>query len=172
MTPQEHNKTLGICHLVYGGLHTLLTFVMLLFFFFFFAAVSQTAPKDGGPPPEFFLPFGAAFLGFIFVITLLFTLPAFVAGYALLKRKSWARMASLVAAVFEAMNVPIGTAVCIYSFWFMLSEPGKQLYDRAAQMGVRPSLHDAPPPAWWREASAAAQRERESTQPPADWRKQ
>ncbi|HYX40566.1 MAG TPA: hypothetical protein VE821_02655, partial [Pyrinomonadaceae bacterium] len=65
MTPQEHNKTLGICHLVYGGLHTLLTFAMLLFFFFFFAAVTQTTPKDGGPPPELLLPIGAGFLLFI-----------------------------------------------------------------------------------------------------------
>src|SRR5205085_12684214 len=71
MTPQEHNKTLGICHLAYGGLHTLLTFAMLLFFFFFFAAVSQTAPKDGGPPPELLLPIGAGFLLFIFLLTLL-----------------------------------------------------------------------------------------------------
>jgi len=130
MTPQEHNKTLGICHLVYGGLHTLLTFAMLLFFFFFFAAISQTAPKDGGPPPELLLPIGAGFLLFIFLLTCLFTLPAFIAGYALLKHKPWARMASLVAAVFEAMNVPFGTAVCVYSFWFMLSDPGKQLYER------------------------------------------
>ena len=92
------------CH----RLHTLLTFAMLLFFFFFFAAITQTAPKDSGPPPELLLPIGAGFLLFIFLITLIFTLPAFIAGYALLKHKPWARIASLVAAVFEAMNVPMG----------------------------------------------------------------
>ena len=154
MTPQEHNKTLGICHLVYGGLHTLMMLAMLIIFFFFFAAMSQTAPKDGGPPPEFFLPFGAAFLGFIFLITFLFTLPAFIAGYGLLKRKPWARTASIVAAVLEAMNVPIGTAVCVYSFWFMFSDEGKRFYEQVGREGApRAALYEAPPQPWWHDAT-------------------
>jgi hypothetical protein len=136
MTPEEHNKMLGICHLVYGGLHTLLTFALLLFFFFFFAAIAQTTPtKPDDPPLEFLLSIGAGFFIFIFLVTTLFTVPALIAGYALLKRKPWARMASIIAAVFEAMNVPFGTAVCVYSFWFMLSEQGKQLYEQK-QFGV------------------------------------
>ena len=31
MTPEEHNKTLGILHLVYGAFHALLLLVIFLF---------------------------------------------------------------------------------------------------------------------------------------------
>jgi hypothetical protein len=141
---------------------------MLFFFFFFFAAMTQTAPKGDGPPPEFFLPFGAAFLFFIFFVTLLFTLPAFIAGYALLKRKPWARTASIVAAVLEAMNMPIGTAVCIYSFWFMFSDEGKRFYEQVATEGTpRPALYEATPRPWWHDAPP---KEREPVRQREDWR--
>lgn len=162
MTPQEHNKTLGICHLVYGGFHSLIMLAMALFFIFF----ASVMPPNG-PPPAFFLLFG----GFFFIYSLIFTVPAFVAGYALLKHKPWARTASIVAAVLEAMNVPIGTAVCIYSFWFMFSEPGKQFYEQTAgQAGTPRALHDAPPqPAWWREQPVRGTHEPARPQPP-DWR--
>lgn len=129
MTTLEHNRMLGICHLVYGGLNILMLLAMLCFFFFFFTVMAHAVPKNGQPPPAFLLPFGTAFMGFIFLISFLFALPPLIAGYALLKRKPWARMASIVAAVLEAMSVPIGTAVCIYSFWFMFSDQGKRFYE-------------------------------------------
>ena len=165
MTPQEHNKALGICHLVYGGLHTLMLLAMVMIFWGFARIV-----PPGGPPPEFFLLIGMVML----VFNLIFTFPSFVAGYALLKRKPWARTASLIAAVLEAMSVPIGTAVCIYSFWFMLSEPGKRLYERPELAArARASLHDASPQpaAWWREPAEAAQAEPVQP-PPTGWREQ
>jgi hypothetical protein len=160
MTSQEHNKTLGICHLVYGGLHTLMMLAMVGFFIFFAAVM----PPDG-PPPAFFLLFGV----FFFIYSLIFTVPAFVAGYALLKRKPWARTASIVAAVLEAMNVPIGTAVCVYSFWFMFSDAGKQFYEQVARAGgaARGELHEATARPWWQDAVA---QEREPVDQRASWR--
>lgn len=139
MTPEEHNRALGICHLVYGGLHTLLMFAMALFMFAFLRMIPN---EPHALPPQIFLIFGILFLFY----SLFFTLPSFVAGYAMLKRKSWARTASIIAAVLEAMNVPIGTAVCIYSFWFLFSDAGRAMYDNKAADARRPySLHDAPP---------------------------
>jgi hypothetical protein len=44
MTTEEHNKTLGICHLVYGGLSTLMMFAVL-----FFIGAAFLIP-EGGPP--------------------------------------------------------------------------------------------------------------------------
>jgi hypothetical protein len=57
--------------------------------------------------------------------------PSFTAAYALLKRKSWARVAAIVAGVVSAMNVPLGTAACAYSLWFFLGDNWKEIYHPA-----------------------------------------
>jgi hypothetical protein len=66
--------------------------------------------------------------GLIFLIYLAITLPSFVAGYALLKRRSWAKTASIIAAIVESMGFPFGTALCVYSLWFCFGDAGKSLY--------------------------------------------
>ncbi len=163
MTPQEHNKMLGIFHLVYGGFTALLMLAMMAFIFFIVASMPQ-----GGPP---FAPF--MFMGvFLFIYSLIFTLPSFVAGYAMLKRKSWARTAAIVAAVMETMSMPLGTAVAVYSFWFMFGDAGKRFYAQTAvetegAFRAAPMLHEPPPPPWWQEAQA---RERAPVRPQQDWR--
>lgn len=171
MTAEEHNKTLGICHLAYGGLMFLMMLAVLIFMWAFLGA--RPGVPDSGLP--------AAFLGLYFAFMLLYTLvltvPSFIAGYAMLKRKKWARMASLIAAVFELMSFPFGTPVGIYSFWFMLSETGKSLYVApSAPSGTRPySLYDTPPqPASDWNAQTSFGREREYAPPaqPPDWRNQ
>lgn len=165
MTPEDHNKALGICHLAYGGLSTL----MMLAVLFFFGAIFLSIPGDG-PPVGFVM----LMLGFIMAWSFIFTLPSFVAGYAILKHKSWARTASIVAAVVETMSVPLGTAVAIYSFWFMFSDAGKAMYDKQFTSPQRPyALRDTPPPpaSGW-DAWKNREREREYVPPPQppDWR--
>ncbi len=171
MTPQEHNRNLAIGHFVYAGLHTLLMLGMAAFFWFFMSAVPN------GPPASVMM----FLISFVVLFNLFFTLPSFVAGYAMLKRKPWARTASIVAAVLEAMNVPVGTAVCIYTFWFLFSDAGKLMYDKNYQPHHAASDHyalrDAPPlppdfAGWGTIPTHAPQRETEYTPPvqPPDWR--
>src|SRR5262245_2540251 len=95
---------------------------MLAFMTVMFAAI----PGPGAPPPAFM----AVMWIFMGGLYSLMTVPSLVAGYALLKRKSWARTAAIIGAVTAAMSFPTGTAVCVYTFWFLFSEPGKLLYDR------------------------------------------
>ncbi len=165
MTPQEHNKMLGIFHLIYGAFSGLLMLAIVAFMFFLAAA----APQDG----PVFAPF--MFMGvFFFFYALVFTLPSFVAGYAMLKRKAWARTASIVAAVVETMSMPIGTAVAVYSFWFMFSDVGKRFYEQVAgeadgSYRAAPALSEAPPRPWWQDAHAR-ERVREPVKPQQDWR--
>ena len=171
MTTEEHNKALGICHLVYGALSTLMILAILLMF----GAIIFSIPDgpEAGPPKALMLIISL----FMLIYTLIFTLPSYLAGYAMLKHKPWARTASIVAAVLETMSFPIGTAVAVYSFWFMFSDAGKALYSGSqARTPQRPySLHDAPPqPAAGWNAQTSYGREREYTPPaqPPDWRDQ
>jgi hypothetical protein len=142
MTPEQHNKYLGISHLAYGAFFLLLTGAMMAIFLALIIAVPK-APDD--PPPIFFVPIMLLFL----VIYCAMMLPSFIAGYGLLKRRKWAKTASIVAGVISGMSFPLGTAVCIYTFWFLFSEPGKTLYDR-------PAYALPPPPPRWDPVTCAA----------------
>lgn len=65
--------------------------------------------------------------GFIFLISV----PGIIAGVGLLTYRPWARMLTLVVAVFELLNVPLGTALGIYTFWVLLNERTKPLFSPA-----------------------------------------
>lgn len=118
-------------------------------------------PDPQGPPPGFMLimwVFFGAFYGLMLA-------PNFVAGYALLKQKRWAKVAAIVGAVTSAMSFPIGSAVAAYTFWFLFSDPGKLMYDK-------PKTALPPMPPNWNAASTQQTREHQyvpPTQPP-DWR--
>jgi len=95
----------------------------------------------------------------------------------MLKYKPWARTASIIAAVLEVMSVPIGTAVGVYSFWFMFSDAGKALYDKNSVYQQRPyALHNAPPPPpasdWNAQTSYGREHEYVPPTQPPDWRGQ
>jgi len=172
MTAEEHNKALGICHLAYGGLFTLL---MLAMFGFMFVIFSTIPTQPGAPDENFPLVIMPIFFIFMMIYMVFFALPSLIAGYAMLKHKPWARTASIVAAVMETMSFPFGTAVAVYSFWFMFSDAGKALYaTNNARTQERPfALNDAPPPpaADWN-AQTSYGREHEYSPPaqPPDWR--
>jgi hypothetical protein len=163
MTPQEHNKYVGIAHLIYAGLHVLIMLVSFVFMGFIFANIFGQARELGSPSPP-------ALMGVIFVlvavINILTTIPSVVAGFALLKRKSWAKIAGIVGGAVAAMSFPVGTAVAVYTFWFLFSEPGKLLYDKNAGTLPPPPLQE------WQRPTLHQTTEREPEVPvsPPDWR--
>jgi hypothetical protein len=169
MTSEEHNKTLGILHLVYGGLNALML-VVAAFISLPVIYVLINEPGRSAPPFGFFL----LAVGACLLVALLLFIPALVAGYGLLKRKSWARTAGIVAAILMALNIPFGTALAVYSRWFLLGSRGTQLYEGESARFARYALGDAPPQPVSDWVEQDRQREREPvyvppTQPP-DWR--
>jgi hypothetical protein len=124
MTPEEHNKYISWTFLANGLFQGAMLLLIFGFFILFFAF--------GGPPDD---NFPVAFFAFFFSVVLLIHLalisPNFIAYYGLKNRKPWARVASIVAGVMGAMNVPIGTAACVYALWFFFGEDWKTLYPEA-----------------------------------------
>ena len=123
MTDQEHNKYLAAAFLVHGCMQVMVLVLVGFIMLAFIAAIPKRETADFPP----FAIFGIA-MAVVFAILLAFSLPSFIAGYGLWKRKPWAKPAGLVGAVFAAMHFPIGTAVCAYAFWFLLGEGGKAIY--------------------------------------------
>lgn len=124
MHSKDHNKTLGI---IYSFLGAALTVIVLIM-------VSKLLTQEREPAqPQFNLPFHrdsfplemglvAAFFAMFFLLT----------AYGLFKKKRWARISVLVLACVLVWLFPLGTILAIYSWWFMLSEGGKQLYSRSS----------------------------------------
>ena len=159
MSPQQHNKFLAIVHLVYSGFYLLLAIGFSLFFFFVFSAIPDQ-PGHGDPPPFWFFVFFSSFFLFFYGALMV---PSIVAGYALLKQRRWAKTAAIIAGVLAAMQFQIGTAVCVYTFWFLFSEPGKVLYEK-------PTYALPPPPPVWNNQSQMRSEDQHLPRTPPDWR--
>ena len=99
MTPQDHNKVIGIMHLIWGGFNTLLVLIIYPIILGIMLTIFRSDPNA---PPELVSIFTAVMVA-VFVLSLLLSLPPLLAGYAILKRKPWAKVMSIVAACFEAL---------------------------------------------------------------------
>jgi hypothetical protein len=162
MTNEQHNKFVGIAFLAHAGFQMLLG---LLFAFMFggFMFMIPDVPGKEAPPRALFL----VLASFFFVFQAIFAVPSFVAAYAVLKRKTWARIAGIVAAAISAMNVPVGTAACVYALWFFCGDNWKSVYQTELG-GERAQLpHDSTA---WANQPWEARREQRVPPTPPDWR--
>jgi hypothetical protein len=170
MTPQDHNKVIGIMHLIWGGFNALIMIILVPFFLIFMGIVGS----DPSAPPEMKAVFGL--MGaFVLVLAVLFGIPPLLAGYAMLKRKSWAKVAGIISSCLCALSFPFGTALCVYTLWFLFGEGAH--YHRAAAAAKenwRTPLRDATTFDWQAQRAADASRPREYVPPPQppDWRGQ
>ena len=67
------------------------------------------------------------------LLALLFTVPAIAGGFGLLMRRRWARKLVLVSSVVAALDFPFGTAIAVYTLWFLLGsgrsrQEGESIY--------------------------------------------
>ena len=160
MTPADHSKAIGILHLVYGGFSILMMFGMCALFLGVFGFMATGQP-GGEAPPMFIVTIVMVFM-FLFYIVL--AVPSLLAGYGLLKQRKWAKVMAIVAAVVAAMSVPFGTALCVYTLWFLFGDKGRALYDNPAH-ALPP-----PPPLWVRASSRQPEPEHVRPSSPPDWR--
>jgi hypothetical protein len=156
MTPGQHNRYLGLSHLAFAVTHQLMILGSAVLIFLMFRSILQS--PNG---PGFWVPI--AFAGLILGFNSVFIVPSFFAAFGLLKRRRWAKSAAIPAGVLAAMFFPMGTAVCVYTFWFLLSDKSKALYDSQpapqlpegagfrAEPSMSPTMEPVPrhsPPDW------------------------
>jgi chromate transport protein ChrA len=119
MTPQDHSKTLG---LAYSFLSVPLVLLILASPWLIASNVDhQPSPRRTGQILS-----ALAILIVVLLITALFTSTT----YGLFKRRSWARTPALILAVLLIWLFPLGTALSVYTWWFMHSEGGRQLFSK------------------------------------------
>jgi len=164
MTGEEHNKYLSWTFLANGLFQSSMLVLIYGLVIAYFALV---LPND----PSFPAAFLAAVFGVAFFINFALISPNFLAYYALKNKKPWARIASIVAGVLSAMNVPIGTAACVYAMWFFFGDEWKPVYPGVAG-GGQPSGHlsSAPQTNWTGQYVREDGQEVYRPANPPDWR--
>lgn len=135
MTAEEHNKTLGTLHFIYGAIHglTLVGLVILIFF------VVLATPLGESISGSWKLITALVIAALFFIVGLL---PVIV-GYGFRHRAGWVKPVAISLAVASLVNVPIGTALGIYTIKFFRSAAGVQIYGGRAGTASEGELKDA-----------------------------
>jgi hypothetical protein len=66
-----------------------------------------------------------------------------IVGYGFRKRARWVKPLGTITAIFSLINIPIGTALGIYTIKFFQSEDGRALYGGEAAAASDDELKDA-----------------------------
>ena len=117
----KHLQILGILWLVASFLRLLPALGMMVFGRMGLRFVN--VPLRG-----FLMPFIGGMATFIGVTALL----GFLVGWGLLDRRPWARILAIVFGCVKLIEIPVGTALGIYTLWVLASRGAEQEYQRLA----------------------------------------
>lgn len=117
---EQHVKILGWLHIIGHALFLVIgLFVFLLLVGI--GALSGEAEAMG------ILGIIGTFVGGLMLIL---ALPGLIAGYGLLKRRSWGRWLAIIVGVLNLPNFPLGTVVGVYTLWVLLQEEATAYFSR------------------------------------------
>ena len=107
---KQHVRILGLLHLLSGGL-----FAVIGGFVFVFLSGIGAVVED---PFVFRVLTVVGFTTGTFLVVL--GVPGMAAGYGLLTQRSWGRVLAIAAGILNLINIPIGTAIGIYTLAVLL----------------------------------------------------
>jgi len=100
-----------------------------------FGGIAGIVGASGDPEAQVAVPI-LGVIGFvIFIIVAVTSIPLLLAGWGILTYREWARILGIVLAAINLLNVPIGTAIGVYSLWVLVQERTAQMF-RAAKTGL------------------------------------
>jgi hypothetical protein len=135
MTAEEHNKTLGTLWFIYGAMHGLTLLGLLLLILIVKLSVSDTLSISG---------FWIAMSVITFVVLMMIAgLLPLVLGIGFRKRSRWLKPLAVGLSIVSLINIPIGTALGIYTIKFLRGEAGASLYGGTASATTEAELAKA-----------------------------
>jgi hypothetical protein len=126
---REHVRLVGILWMAYSALHAVGGVVVIMVAQVIFGRVIHI---PNGPPPEVTV-WLRPILSFIGWLLLAKAGAGLIAGWGLLQRQEWARTVALVVGFVALLNVPIGTALGIYTLWVLLPAQSDEEYKALAK---------------------------------------
>jgi hypothetical protein len=125
---QEHVRLVGILWMAYSALLVFAGAAVVIVAHTIFGGAFHV---PDGPPPEISA-WLRPFLTFIGGLILVKAVAGFFAGWGLLQREPWARVVALILGFLSLFNVPIGTALGIYTLWVLLPTQSDDEYQALA----------------------------------------
>lgn len=114
----NHVRTLGFLYLIY---HAIALVIGILVFFLLSGIGIISGDLEA-----------AGILGLIGVAIAVFmsllAAPGLIAGLGLLARKNWGRILAIILGCFHLFEVPIGTALGVYTLWVLTHEDATPLF--------------------------------------------
>ena len=123
----QHIRILSVLFIIFGILGVL---GAIAFFVLGAGAAATILSQDDSPDAEI----GAAWTGgcftFIAALIAVLSIPSIIAGWGLSKRKSWARILTIILAVLSLPQIPIGTAIGIYALVILFNDESRMLLNQ------------------------------------------
>ena len=126
---QEHVRLVGILWMAYSALLVVGGIAVEIVAHTIFSGVGVF--RQG--PPQDISDWLRPLLTFIGGLVLLKAAAGFIAGWGLLQREPWARVAALIVGFISLFNVPLGTALGIYTLWVLLPTQSDDEYQALAK---------------------------------------
>lgn len=123
MDMKKHITVVGAIHIGFGIVGLIAAFIVLLVLIgtgVLFLSI------EGDELPLTIL---ASVAVFVSIILGILSIPEIIGGIGVLKLKNWARYLVLVIAIFNLFNIPLGTAIGIYSIWVLMQDEAESLFD-------------------------------------------
>jgi hypothetical protein len=122
----QHGHLLGMLWIAYSLLVALGGCVLLVLANTLFVHLAQQGA------PAFLQPL----LSVVGIAILVKAALGMAAGFGLVQRESWARMAALIVGFLSLFNLPFGAAMGIYTLWVLLAANGERDYERYASQSA------------------------------------
>jgi hypothetical protein len=123
----QHIKILSVLFIIFGVLGLLAAVA-------FFALGAGTAATILAQDQSNEARVGAAWAGgcisFVAALLGIIAIPSIIAGWGLSKRKSWARILTIILAILSLPHVPIGTAIGVYALVILFNDEAKALLNQ------------------------------------------
>ncbi len=129
----RHAHLLGVLWIIYSVLHAFGGLVLLIVANTIILHMGRFIPPGEPMPPPGVPMFLHPLLSFIAVVLLAKGLAGIAAGIGLLQRQPWARLLAIVLGVISLIDVPLGTALGIYTLWALLSPSADEEYRQMSQ---------------------------------------
>jgi hypothetical protein len=132
---ETHVRWAGLLNIVFGSAGAVIS-IALLFIFGGVSGLMALSAEDSNVPMRAITVTGVVAVWLV-VLTLLVSAPLIVAGFGVLRFRPWARVLIIIISALNLLNLPLGTAVGMYSLSVMLSVEAEYLFQDPPTMNRR-----------------------------------
>ncbi len=107
---EKHFNVIAYLNFAYGGLLAAAALIVGAVF----SLISQVPSTEMATEEAYLVGGIGAVIAFVLI---LFAIPYWIAGYAILKRFAWGRILGMILGALALFSIPIGTALGVYVIW-------------------------------------------------------